>query len=88
MAYITCPWCLTPQLIGDDAPGYQCFTCAGEIRFYECPECKLVQTVSKKWRSFRCGKCDTKLDLPHQFGYFNAAKAFRVRGTGKSWPPL
>ena len=56
MAYLTCPWCLTPQLIADEAPEYRCYTCAAEVRFFKCPNCSLVQTVSKQWRMFTCGK--------------------------------
>jgi hypothetical protein len=47
-----------------------------------------VQTVSKQWRMFTCGKCDTKQDLPFRWGYDRASTAMRVEGTGKSWPPL
>ena len=52
------------------------------------PELLLVQTVSKQWRMFTCGKCDTKQDLPFRWGYDRGATAMRVEGTGKSWPPL
>ena len=48
----------------------------------------LVQTVSKQRRMFTCGECDTKQDLPFQWGYDRAATAMRVEETGKSWPPL
>lgn len=88
MAYLTCPWCLTPQLIADEAAEYRCFTCNGEIRFFACPGCSMVQTVSKRWRAFSCFKCDTKVDLPYQWSYAAAGKAVRVEGTGKAWPPL
>ncbi len=86
MAYLTCPWCLTPQLVGDDVIGYQCFTCYAEIRFFTCPECGLTQTVSKRWKAFTCGQCGSKLELPHRWSYANAAKAAGVRGAGQSWP--
>lgn len=33
MAYPTCPWSLTPQLIADEAPEYGCSTCNTEVRF-------------------------------------------------------
>jgi len=88
MAYLTCPWCLTPQLIADEAPEYRCFTCAGEIRFFECPRCSTIQTVSKRWRAFTCGSCDAKIDLPYQWSYANSSKAMFVQATGKAWPPL
>ena len=88
MAYLTCPWCLTPQLIADDAAEYQCFTCYGEIRFFQCPECETVQTVNKRWTAFTCGHCDRKVDLPFRWGYASAAKAVKVTGTGHPYPKL
>jgi len=86
VAYLTCPWCLTPQLIADDAMEYQCFTCYGEIRFFECPSCGTLQTVNKRWTAFTCGKCRQKADLPQRWGYSNASRALRVRATGKPYP--
>jgi hypothetical protein len=88
VAYLTCPWCLTPQLVADDVIQYQCFTCYGEIGFYPCPNCGTAQTVSKKWKAFLCGRCGTKVDLPHRWNYAVASKALMVRATGKSWPPV
>ena len=64
---LTCPWCPTPQLIADEAPEYRCYTCNADVRFFKCPNCSLVQTVSKQWRMFTCGKCDTKQDLPFRW---------------------
>jgi hypothetical protein len=86
MAYLTCPWCRTPQLIADDAAEYQCFTCYGEIRFFECPNCTTVQTVNKRWKAFTCGKCEQKVDLPYRWGYAEASKALRVRATAHPFP--
>jgi hypothetical protein len=88
VAYLTCPWCLTPQLVADDSIMYRCFTCYGEIGFYPCPECGYAQTVNKKWVAFSCGKCDAKVTLPHRWSFTDAAKAYQVRGMGKSWPPM
>lgn len=88
MAYPTCPWCLTPQLIADEAAEYRCFTCYAEVRFFECPNCSLVQSVSKRWTAFTCGKCDRKVDLPFRWGYADAAKAMGARGTGHPYPKL
>lgn len=88
MAYLTCPWCLTPQLIADEAAEYRCYTCAAEVRFFQCPNCQAVQSVNKRWRAFTCGKCNTKVDLPYRWGYDRTATAIRVEVTGKSWPPL
>ena len=75
-------------MIADDAAEYQCFTCYGEIRFFECPECHLVQTVNTRWTAFPCGGCDRKVDLPYRWGYAGSSKALRVRGTGQPFPKL
>lgn len=88
MAYLTCPWCLTPQMIADEAYEYRCFTCFAEIRFSTCPECKLVQTVNKGWRAYECSKCRAQVELPLQWRFADSSKAMWVRGTGKPWPPL
>lgn len=88
MAYVTCPWCLTPQLVGDDVGGYQCYTCYGEIRFFACPECGFRQTVSKKWTAFACGRCEAKVELPRRWGYSVTATAREIQGAGGSWPKL
>ena len=88
MAYLTCPWCLTPQLIADDAAEYQCFTCYGEIRFFQCPACELVQTVNKRWTAFTCGRCARKVDLPYRWGYADASKARRVTGMAHPYPRM
>ena len=88
MAYLTCPWCLTPQLVADDVISYQCFTCYGEIGFFPCPVCGTPQTVSKKWSAFQCGKCGSHVELPRRWSYASASKAMFVRVTGKSWPPI
>lgn len=88
MAYLTCPWCHTPQHVADEAAEYQCFSCYGDIRFFQCPHCSLVQTVNKRWTAFTCGKCDQKVDLPRRWGYATGAKAGRVEGTGHPHPKL
>lgn len=88
MAYLTCPWCLAPQLVADEVSGYQCFTCYADVVFYACPECSLVQTVSKRWAKFICSNCEAVLDLPRRWGYAAGATALFVKGTGTSWPKL
>lgn len=88
MAYLTCPWCLTPQLVADDVGGYQCFTCSAEIMFFQCPRCSLVQTVSRKWTKFICSSCEGVLELPRRWGTSASAKAYLVKGAGHSWPRL
>ena len=86
MAYLTCPWCLTPQLVGDESIGYQCFTCAAENVFFACTECGYRQTVSKGWTAFTCAKCEKKVDLPRRWGYAVGARAVMVQGHGQPWP--
>jgi hypothetical protein len=86
VAYLTCPWCHSPQLVGDDAAEYQCFTCYGDIAFFECPHCHFVQTVNKRWAAFTCDKCDKKGDLPRRWGYGSGAMAKRVEGYGHPFP--
>lgn len=86
MAYLTCPWCLTPQLVADEAPGYRCYTCSAEIAFFACSRCGLVQTVSKRWTRFTCSGCGAVVDLPRRWGYAAEATAGRVRAAGKAWP--
>jgi hypothetical protein len=88
MAYLTCPWCLTPQMVADDVNEYHCFTCAAEVGFIRCTSCTFVQAVSKRWRAFTCTRCRTKIDLPYRWGYDPNAKAYLVKGTGRSWPEL
>lgn len=88
MAYLTCPWCLTPQLVADDASSYRCFTCYAEIGFFPCPGCGLVQTVSKRWTRFTCSGCEAVVDLPRRWGYSAEATAGRVGAAGKAWPKL
>ena len=88
MAYLTCPWCLTPQLVDDDAITYRCFTCYAEVGFFACSECGLTQTVNKRWKAFTCGRCEAKVDLPRRWSYGSAARAFRVRGSGQGWPKM
>ena len=86
MAYLTCPWCLTPQLIVDESPECKCYTCAAEVRFFKCANCSMVQTVSKEWRTFTCG-VRAKVELPDRWGYDVSATAVRVEGR-QAWPPL
>ncbi len=88
MAYITCPWCLTPQLVVDESNGFHCFTCAADVGFIRCSSCSFVQSVSKRWRAYICSECRAKIDLPHRWGYDATATATKVKGTGRSWPEL
>jgi hypothetical protein len=80
------PVVLTPSS-SDEVP-VQCFTCYGEIAFTTCPECGFIQTVSKKWSAFTCGRCEATIELPRRWGYVPGAQAHRVQGAGQSWPKL
>jgi DNA-directed RNA polymerase subunit RPC12/RpoP len=86
VAYLTCPWCLTPQQVGDESIEYRCFTCAAENGFLACPDCGYRQTVSKKWTAVTCGKCEKKVDLPRRWGYAIGTRAYQVQGPGQPWP--
>lgn len=88
MAWITCPWCRTPQQVADEANEYRCFGCSGDVMIYRCPECSFVQTVNKRWEKFICGKCQQVLDLPRRWSYSREATARFVEGSGISWPRL
>jgi hypothetical protein len=88
VAYLTCPWCLTPQLVADEASGYRCFTCSAEIAFVTCSSCGFVQTVSKRWTRYTCGRCQAVGELPRRWGYEAGSIAAKVQGTGQSWPKL
>jgi hypothetical protein len=86
MAYPTCPWCLTPQMVADENDSYTCLTCSCDVRFFECPRCGLRQTVNKQWSAFTCSDCEAKVDLPRRWAYSTSTKAGRVEGVGQPWP--
>lgn len=88
MAYLTCPWCLAPQQVGDQERAYQCYTCYVEVAFFECPECHFLQTVSKRWTACTCGRCEAKVELPRRWGFVAGATAERVEGWAQTWPKL
>ncbi len=88
MAYLTCPWCLTPQMVAEQADHYQCFTCYAEIRFAACANCGFKQTVNKKWTVYTCGNCESKGELPRRWSFAASTKAREVEGSGASWPRL
>jgi hypothetical protein len=76
------------QHVDDRSPGYQCLTCYGQIRFFKCPHCGLVQTVNERWEAFTCERCEEKVDLPHRWSYDPSARAILVEGTGHPYPRL
>jgi hypothetical protein len=88
MAYLTCPWCKSPQLVADEAAEYKCYTCYGDVRFATCSNCGLIQTVHKQWTAFTCGKCARKVDVPQRWSYATSVKATRVEGIAKPYPEI
>ena len=87
MAYLTCPDCLTPAPVAEDAAKYTCFTCFSEIVFESCPECRFHQSISSRWlRAFTCGRCGGKVAIPHRRSYATSAKAREIQGHGHTYP--
>lgn len=89
MAYLTCPDCMMPNSVGDDAIKYACFSCFAEIIFQECLACRLTQAIPTRWQNaFTCGRCGGKVDIPRTRLYSTSAKAKDVRGYGYIYPKL
>jgi hypothetical protein len=88
MAYPECPECRTPQLVPDEAAGYQCFTCYAQVGFARCPECGYQQSVSKRWTAFTCGHCERRVEAPRNVPTPEAVQARRVLGVGYPYPKL
>jgi len=88
VSYPECPDCRTPQLVPDESVEYTCFTCFCEEKFARCGGCGYAQTVSKRWTSFTCGRCERKVDPPRSVGYSEAVKARESEGVGYPYPKL
>lgn len=90
VAYLTCPDCMMPNHVANDAIKYMCFSCFAEIVFETCEECTYKQSVPKRWQTaFTCGRCGTRCDLPRgQRWYSTSTKAFGVQGYGYVYPKL
>ena len=87
MAYLTCPDCMSPSPVADDAVKYLCFSCYAEIAFHECPGCGYRQSIPTRWqRAFTCGKCEKKVDIPHRRTFTTSSKAKQVQGYGYIYP--
>ncbi len=87
MAYLTCPDCMVPSPVADDAPRYLCFSCYAEIFFQTCPECGFKQAIPGRWReAFTCGKCGGKVSIPYRRSWANSTKAKDVQGYGYVYP--
>lgn len=89
MAYLTCPDCMMPNNVGDDAVRYHCFSCSAEIIFETCADCGYEQAVPARWQvAFTCGQCRTRCILPRQRFYSSSTKAKKVRGYAYVYPKL
>ena len=87
MAYLTCPDCMMPNPVADEAWKYACFSCFAEIVFQSCPECGFQQAIPSRWQNaFTCGKCEAKVDIPRTRLYSSATKAVAVKGYGYVYP--
>ena len=89
MAYLTCPDCMMPNHVGDDAIKYHCFSCSAEIVFESCVECHFQQAIPARWQvAFTCGRCGARCDIPRRRMYSTSTKALRVVGYGYVYPKL
>jgi hypothetical protein len=89
MAYLTCPDCMMPNPVPDDAANYRCFTCFAQVVFQHCPECTFSQAIPARWeKAFTCGKCGGKVDIPRRRSYAISAKAREVQGYGYTYPRM
>lgn len=86
MAFPTCPDCRTPQPVADDSRGYLCSTCYMEVRFGRCMKCGLKQALAKRWTSFTCSNCMTKVDVVPNLPYPEQVSAQGVSEIGQPWP--
>jgi predicted amidophosphoribosyltransferase len=87
MAYLTCPDCMMPTSVGDDAVKGVCQSCFAEIVFERCPVCGFYQAIPSRWQNaFTCGRCEEKVDIPRTRLYRTSTKARTVEGYGYSYP--
>jgi hypothetical protein len=89
VAYLTCPDCMMPNHVGDDAIKYRCFSCFAEIVFETCTSCEFQQSIPAGWTgSFVCGRCRARVEIPRQRFYSSSTKAIGVKGYGYVYPTL
>jgi hypothetical protein len=89
MAYLTCPDCMMPNPVGDEAITYRCFACFSEVVFQTCQTCGYHQSIPARWESaFACGKCGEKVAIPRRRMYSTSTKAARVQGYGHLYPAV
>ncbi|HEX6845144.1 MAG TPA: hypothetical protein VF235_08530 [Actinomycetota bacterium] len=89
MAYLTCPDCMMPNVVADDAIHYWCFSCSAQVIFEGCKRCGYQQAIPARWQvAFTCGQCETRVEIPRQRFYSTSAKAAKVKGYGYVYPKL
>ena len=87
MAYLTCPDCMMPNPVADDAVKTTCFSCFAEIVFETCPDCGFQQSIPKRLQgAFTCGRCSARVPIPHSRLYSTSTKAMVVQGYGYAYP--
>ena len=87
VAYLTCPDCMMPSPVGDDAVAFRCTSCFIEVVFETCVDCGFRQTIPSRWHTaYTCGKCGAKGLLPRRRMYATSTKAFGVEGYGYTYP--
>jgi len=79
---------MVPQMVGDDAFSFHCFTCYSDVRFHTCPTCGLAQTVVASWTSYTCGRCESRVDAPRRWSYGGSPRASKVEGYAFPYPKL
>jgi hypothetical protein len=89
VAYLTCPDCMMPNHVGDDAVKYQCTSCYAEVVFERCGGCGYQQSIPFRWQgAFTCGRCGARCEIPRQRLYSTSTRALRVEGYGYVYPKL
>jgi len=87
VAYLTCPDCMMPSPVGDDAVAFRCTSCFIEVVFETCADCGFRQSIPSRWHTaYTCGKCSAKCLLPRRRMYATSTKAFGVEGYGYTYP--
>jgi ribosomal protein S27E len=87
MAYLTCPDCMMPNPVADDAVKATCFSCYAEIVFETCPDCGYEQSILRRLqRAFTCGRCSARVAIPYARLYSTSTKAMVVQGYGYAYP--
>jgi ribosomal protein S27E len=87
VAYLTCPDCMMPSPVGDDAVAFRCTSCFIEVVFETCADCGFRQSIPSRWHTaYTCGKCGAKCLLPRRRMYATSTKAFGVEGYGYTYP--